>query len=201
MWQTRCMSSPLPEEITGLLHQWKTGERDALARLATLAYDDLRAIAQNFLRREKAANTLQATSLVHELYLRLARQKDFVPQDRSHFFCMAAMMMRMILVDHSRQKRALKRPDSWARVPLHEEMSWVNAAGEDMLSLNQALDELELLHQRKVRVLELIFFLGCTKEEAAGLLDVGKATVERDVQFAKAWLFRRLSDRKDASHE
>jgi RNA polymerase sigma factor (TIGR02999 family) len=102
-------------------------------------------------------------------------------------------MMRMILIDHARQTRAQKRPGSAKRVPLHEEMAWIDAASEEMLALDAALDQLEALDERKVRVLELRFFLGCTNEETAALLDVSRATVDRDLEFAKAWLFRRLS--------
>jgi RNA polymerase sigma factor (sigma-70 family) len=95
--------------------------------------------------------------------------------------------MRMILIDYSRQAKALKCPSSAARVPLHEEMAWIDAASEEMLALSTALDE------RKARVIELRFFLGCTNEETAELLDVSRGTVDRDLEFAKAWLYRRLT--------
>jgi RNA polymerase sigma factor (TIGR02999 family) len=101
--------------------------------------------------------------------------------------------MRMILIDYSRQTKALKRPSSAERVPLHEEMAWIDAASEEIIALNTALDELEKVDERKVRVIELRFFLGCTNAEAAELLEVSRATIDRDLEFAKAWLYRRLT--------
>jgi RNA polymerase sigma factor (TIGR02999 family) len=102
--------------------------------------------------------------------------------------------MRMILIDHARQTRALKRSGSSARVPLHEEIAWIDASSDEMLALDVALDQLEAVEERKVRVIELRFFLGCTNEETAQLLDVSRATIDRDLEFAKTWLFRRLSE-------
>jgi RNA polymerase sigma factor (TIGR02999 family) len=188
--------TPIPSEITALLHRWKRGDREALATLAAEAYGDLRTIAIGYVRRESPGHTLQATGLVNELYLRLARLKAVQLADRGHFFSFAAQLMRMILIDHARQARAQKRPASATRVPLHEEMAWIDASGEDVLAVDAALNELETVDQRKVRVVELRFFLGCTNEEAADLLSVSRATVDRDLEFAKAWLFRRLSPRK-----
>jgi len=185
--------APIPSEITGLLHRWKEGDREALAALATAAYHDLRAIAGSYVRRESPGHTLQATGLVNELYLRLAQLKDVKLSDRRHFYAFAAQLMRMILIDHARQARALKRPGSAARVPLHPEMAWIDASSDDILALDTALDQLEAEDARKVRVLELRFFLGCTNEEAADLLGISRATVDRDLEFARAWLFRRLS--------
>lgn len=162
--------------------------------MVTLAYDDLRAIATGYLHRGSAGNTLQATGLVNELYLKLVQVRGAVLKDRRHFYTFAAQLMRMILIDYSRRAKALKRPSSAARVPLHEEMAWIDAAtSEEMLALNAALDELEAVNERKVRVIELRFFLGCTNDEAADLLGVSRATIERDVEFSTAWLYRRLT--------
>jgi RNA polymerase sigma factor (TIGR02999 family) len=184
----------VPGEITSLLLQWQEGDREALARLAAFAYDTLRAIAAGYLRRESSCLTLQATALVNELYLRLARQRSPQLADREHFFTFAAMMMRRILADYARRSHALKRSGGGSvRVPLHEDLAWIDAAGEDMLALDQALGELEALDRRTVRTVELRFFLGCTVEETANLLRVSHATVERDLEFAKAWLYRRLT--------
>src|SRR5580692_2091135 len=179
------MPSPIPSHITQLLHRWKDGDREAFQQVVTLAYDDLRAIALGYLQKGGCGETLQATGLVNELYLKLAQVRGAALKDRRHFFAFAAQLMRKILIDYSRQARALKRPSSAERVPLHEEMAWIDAAGEEMLALNAALDELETLHQRKVRVIELRFFLGCTNEEAADLLGVSRVTVERDLEFGK----------------
>lgn len=186
----------IPSEITALLHRWKQGDREALATLAQAAYPDLRAIAIGYVHRESPGHTLQATGLVNELYLRLARLKTVQLADRGHFYSFAAQLMRMILIDYARQTRAQKRPGSATRVPLHEEMAWVDVTGDDVLAVDAALNELETVDERKVRVIELRFFLGCTNEEAAELLGVSRATIDRDLEFAKAWLFRRLSPKK-----
>jgi RNA polymerase sigma factor (TIGR02999 family) len=184
---------PITKDITRLLKRWKAGDREALASLASLAYDDLRAIASGYLRRENAGHTLQATGLVNELYLRLGAVKRVELADRRHFYTFAAQLMRMILIDYARQSHALKRPGSNTRVPLHDEMAWIDASSEEILALDIALDELEVIDERKVRVLELRYFLGCTNEEAADLLDISRPTIDRDLEFAKAWLYRRLS--------
>ena len=183
----------IPSEITRLLHRWKAGDREALASLASLAYEDLHAIASGYLRREDPGHTLQATGLVNELYLRLSQIRGVQLTDRRHFYAFAAQLMRMILIDHARQSHARKRPGSNVRVPLHAEMAWIDASSEEMLALDAALDQLEAVDERKVRVLELRFFLGCTNEEAAQVLNVSRATVDRDLEFAKAWLYRRLT--------
>jgi len=183
----------LPGEITALLRQWNEGDRKALSSLASLAYDDLRLIAQRHLRRESRMHTLQATGLVNELFIRLVRQSEINIVDRQHFYAFAAMMMRRILIDYARQALSQKRPTGGAeRVPLHEEIAWIDASGQDMLDLEAALIELEQLDPRKSRVVELRYFLGCTNQETAEVLGVVRATVDRDLQFAKAWLGRRL---------
>jgi RNA polymerase sigma factor (TIGR02999 family) len=184
---------PIPHEITELLQRWKEGDREALHSVVTLAYNDLRAIALGYLRRGGVGGTLQATGLVSELYLKLGQVRGAALKDRRHFYAFAAQLMRMILIDHSRQAKSLKRPSSAVRVPLHEELAWIDAASEEMIALNTALDELEKVDPRKVRVIELRFFLGCSNEETADLLDVSRATVARDREFAKVWLYRRLS--------
>ena len=183
----------LPGEITALLRLWNEGDRKALESLASLAYDDLRNIAQRHLRRESRFHTLQATGLVNEVFIRLLRQSDINLSDRQHFYAFAAMMMRRILTDYARQALSQKRPTGQAvRVPLHDEIAWIDASGKDMLDLDMALMELEALDPRKSRVIELRYFLGCTNQETADVLGVVRATVDRDLQFAKAWLGRRL---------
>ena len=186
--------TPIPGEITRILHRWKTGDQEALSSLASLAYPDLRAIASGYLRQERAGHTLQATGLVNELYLRLAQVKHVHLADRRHFYTFAAQMMRVILIDYARQYRAQKRPNSAMRVPLHEEMAWIDASSEEMLALDAALDQLEAIDERKVRVIELRFFLGCTNDEAAELLNISRATIDRDLEFGKTWLYQRLSE-------
>jgi RNA polymerase sigma factor (TIGR02999 family) len=152
-------------------------------------------IATGFLRREGRDHTLQATALVNELYLRLVRQRGIQIADRTHFYSLSAMMMRRILSDYARQTHALKRPGGQrVRVPLHEDLAWIDASSDEMLELDRAVDELESIDERAVRTLDLRYFLGCTNEEAAQLLSVSRATVDRDLEFAKAWLYRRLTN-------
>ena len=186
--------SPIPSDITQLLRRWEQGDREAFQQVVTIAYPDLRAIALGYLHAGNGrGNTLQATGLVNELYLKLDQVRGAALKDRRHFYTFAAQLMRRILIDYSRQAKALKRPSSAERVPLHEEMAWVDAAGDEIITLNTALDELEAIDERKVRVIELRYFLGCTNEEAAGLLEVSRATIDRDLEFARAWLYRRLT--------
>jgi RNA polymerase sigma factor (TIGR02999 family) len=189
--------TPLPGDITVLLQRWNEGDSAALASVATVAYDDLRTIAQGYLRRESRGHTLQATGLVNELYLRLAQQKGAKITDRRHFFTFSAMMMRRILSDYARRAHAQKRPGAEAvRIPLHPDIAWVDASGSEMVMLDQALAELEALDERKVRAVELRYFLGCTNDETAELLGIARATVDRDLQFSKSWLYRRLHSEK-----
>jgi len=185
-------ANPGPGEITTLLSRWKQGDDSALDSLASVAYDQLHAIAQGYLRRERSSHTLQATGLVNELYLRLSNQRKMQLTDRRHFFTFAALLMRRILVDYARRSQASKRQGATERVPLHPGLAWVDASGEDVLALDQALQELEALDERKVRVVDFRYFLGCSNEETADLLGVTRATVNRDLQFARTWLFRRL---------
>jgi RNA polymerase sigma factor (TIGR02999 family) len=192
----------VPGEITALLQGWNEGDSAALASVASLAYDDLRAIARGYLRREAKGHTLQATGLVNELYLRLSQQRGAKLAGRRHFFIFSAMMMRRILSDYARRGHALKRPGAESvRVPLHPDIAWVDAAGSDMLVLDQALAELEALDERKARGVELRYFLGCTNEETATLLGVTRATVDRDLQFSKTSLYRRLRSQPTAPRD
>lgn len=183
----------LSAELTERLRRWGSGDSAALAEVVALAYDELRAIAAGYLRRENPGHTLQATSLVNELYLRLARVHRACFSDRRHFYAFAAHLMRLVLIDHARRSRAGKRNDRDFRVPMHEELAWVNAASEEIVGLDLALDELEAIDERKVRAVELRYFLGCTNDETAELLGISRPTVERDLEFAKAWLYRRLN--------
>jgi RNA polymerase sigma factor (TIGR02999 family) len=179
-------------EVTLLLRQWQGGDKRALDQLMPLIYPRLRAMAGGLERNERAASTLQATGLVHEAYLRLLQQKSLGWEDREHFFSFAAHVMRLILTDHARSRLAQKRGGAAVRVPLHDSMQWVSIEGEEMVDLNRALEELEKLDARKVRIVELRYILGCTAEETADLLQLSKATVDRDLQVARAWLFRQL---------
>jgi RNA polymerase sigma factor (TIGR02999 family) len=185
--------TPLPGEITSLLQRWSGGDASALDELIESVYKELHAIAIGYLRRANGNVPLQATELINELYVRLARQRASRFADRGHFYRFSAMLMRRILSDQVRRSHAQKRPGSTGpQIPLHPDLAWVDAAGEEMLALDRALAELELLDDRKVRIVELRYFAGCTNEEVADLMGVNRSTVDRDLQFAKAWLYRRL---------
>ncbi|MEZ5356693.1 MAG: sigma-70 family RNA polymerase sigma factor [Bryobacteraceae bacterium] len=186
------LPEPSPGEITQLLNDWKLGHADAFEQLMPVVYSQLRSIAAAHLRRDHGAPTLQATALVHELYLRLLRQRKAEWSDRAHFFTFAAKLMRMILIDHARTRLADKRGGHLGRVPLSDQMAWIDVGGADMLDLDRALAELDEIDPRKVRIVELHYLLGCTIDEAAELVQVSTATVERDLKTVKAWLYRRL---------
>ncbi len=179
-------------EITLLLARWKDGEPSAFDELMPLVYPHLREVAAAYVRRERDPGVLQATVLVHELYLRLLNQKKAGWEDRRHFYTFAAKVMRMILIDHARQTQAQMRGGGQERVPLGEDLVWVTYGSPELLDLNHALGELGELDAYKVQLVELRYFLGCTEEETASLMQVSKSTVKRDLKFTKSWLFRRV---------
>lgn len=190
---------PEPGEITRLLNEWKEGRPEALDHLLPLVYADLRRIAAGFLRRENSGHTLQATGLVHELYLRLWHQREPNWENRAHFYTFTAKVMRMILADHARRNLREKRGGQLERVPLSDQMAWIDVNGSEFLDLEMALDELETIDARKTRVVELVHLLGCSVPEAAEILQVSLATAERDLRFARGWLYHRLH-RQDPHH-
>jgi RNA polymerase sigma factor (TIGR02999 family) len=181
-----------PGEITLLLDRWRRGDQEAFRELTPLVYPQLRQVALAYLRRDPSADTLQPTALVNELYLKLLQQRSAAWNDRAHFYAFAAKLMRRILTDHARTLKADKRGADALHIPLNDEMPWVNVNGDDVIDVNRALDELEAVDPRKVRLVELHYFLGCTVPEAAALLDVSTATVERDLTMVKSWLYAKL---------
>jgi RNA polymerase sigma factor (TIGR02999 family) len=184
------MTTPT-DEVTALLQAWGGGDREAGDRLLPLVYRELRRQAARYLRRERRDHTLPATALVHEAYLRLVGEQ--APwANRSHFFGVAARVMRQVLVDHARRHGAVKRGGGWTRVTL--EGPEAAAAGKekaiDVVLLDQALDELAVLDAGKARVVELRYFGGLSLEETAAALGVSASTVTRDWRMARAWLRR-----------
>jgi RNA polymerase sigma-70 factor (ECF subfamily) len=186
---------PRVHDVTGLLLSWRAGDDAALARLIPLVYDELRRVARGHLRREAPGHSLQATALVHEVYLRLVDVDRVTFTSRTHFFAVAARLMRQILVDHARRKRADKRGGGVTRMSLDDVSPAVQTSGVDVLALDQALDALASLDVRQCRIVELRFFAGLSINEAAEALDLSTATVEREWAMAKAWLYRHLSIR------
>jgi RNA polymerase sigma factor (TIGR02999 family) len=183
---------PEQGEITVLLHRWKEGDRDAFERLMQLVYPRLRELAGAYLRRERWPGVMQPTSLVHEFYLRLVTQKKAEWEDRRHFFAFSAQIMRMILIDNARANQAQRRGGGVEHVPLDEEIPWVGVDSPEIVELGEALDELATVDADKVRLVELRYFLGCTAEETAAVLNVSKSTVDRDLRFARGWLYRHM---------
>ena len=172
--------------------RWKEGEAEAFQELMPLVYAHLRQVAGAYLRRERNPGVMQPTSLVHELYLRLIQQNRTSLTDRTHFFTFAAKVMRLILIDYARENQALRRGRGIQHVPLSPDVPWIEVGSSDILELNIALDEFEKIDPARLKVVELRYFLGCTVEETSDLLDKSNATVHRDLQFARAWLYRRL---------
>lgn len=183
---------PIKGEITLLLAKWRDGEASAFDELMPLVYPHLREVAAAYVRRERNPDILQATALVHELYLRLLNQKKAVGEDRRHFYTFAAKVMRMILIDHARENQAKRRGGDQERVPFSDELAWISIGSAELLDLNWALDELAELDSKKVELVELRYFLGCTTEETAALTQVSRATVDRNLKFVRSWLYRRL---------
>lgn len=183
---------PAAGEITLLLGKWRAGEPSAFEQLMPLVYPHLRQVAAAYIRRERNPDLLQGTALVHELYLRLLNQKKAEWSDRRHFYAFAAKIMRMILIDHARETQAQIRGGDRERVPLSDELAWVDIDSPELLDLNRALDDLAGIDGDKVQLVELRYFLGCTADETASLMGVSKATVDRDLKFIRSWLFRRI---------
>jgi len=180
------------EEVTQLLGEWNRGDRSALERLTPIVYGELRRIAEAYLRRESPGHTLQPTALVHEAYLRLVHQSPAEMRTRTHFFGIAAQLMRQILVDHARHHQAAKRAGG-RRVSLSETVALSDGRAADLLSLHEAMEELEKIDARKTQVVELRFFGGLSIEETAEALDLSVATVHREIKMAETWLYQRLS--------
>jgi RNA polymerase sigma factor (TIGR02999 family) len=179
-------------EITGLLKAWSGGDQAALARLAERVYPELRLMARQYMRNERQAHTLQATGLVHEVYLRLIDMTKVEWRERAQFFAMAAQMMRRILVDTARARGAQKRGGDAVRVNLDETALLSSAPNRSILALDEALTAFSNVAPRQAKVVELRYFGGLTEEEIVAALRISPRTVRRDWDLAKAWLLREL---------
>jgi RNA polymerase sigma-70 factor, ECF subfamily len=181
-------------DITELLIAWSDGRREALDDLMPIVYADLRRLAGGYMRREPAGHALQPTALVHEAYVRLIDQKQVKWRNRAHFFGVAAGMMRRILVDNARKRRAEKRGGRWERVTLAgDEVAAPGQAEIDVLSLHEALERLAAFDPQQERIVEFRYFGGLTIEETAEVVGISPATVVREWTIAKAWLRADLS--------
>jgi RNA polymerase sigma factor (TIGR02999 family) len=181
------------DAVTSLLADWKSGKKEALDQLVPIVYDELRRLAAHYLRGEKQAVTVQATAVVHEAWLRLAGQNLPDWESRSHFFGVAARLMRQILVDRARERRAVKRGSGADKVSLDEALHGSSGNDRDVVALGEALDALAKFDERKCKVVELRFFGGLSMEETAQALGISLATVGREQRLAEAWLHREMS--------
>lgn len=186
------MGRPEPEGVTRMLLNWGQGDQAALERLIPLVYDELRRLAHRYMQRERAGHTLQTTALVNEAYLRLVDQRKANFKNRAHFFAICANIMRRILVDYARSRRYRKREGEARKVPLEEAavLSWERAA--EVLAVDEALGKLASIDPRKSWIIELRFFGGLTIEETAEVIGASHATIEREWNMARAWLYREI---------
>ena len=182
-----------PPTITQLLVQWSNGDQQALDQLTPLVYDQLRQMAHTYLRRERPDHTLQATALVHEAYLRLIDQHSVSWQNRAHFFGIASQMMRRILVNHALAKATAKRGGDAEKLSVEEATGFAGQRDVDLISLDEALKELELLDPKQTRIVELRFFGGLSIKETAEVLKLSPATVKREWSTARLWLRRQMA--------
>lgn len=184
--------NPSPN-LTQLLISYSEGNREALEELLPQVYQELRRLAQSYMRRESSGHTLQATALVHEAFFRLVDQKSMQWQNRAQFFGIAAQLMRRILIDHARNRHAAKRGGSQAKIAFDEAVHWSDGdEGPDLLALDVALEKLAAIDARQAKVVELRYFGGLSIEETAHVLGTSPATVKRDWTLAKVWLYREL---------
>ena len=179
--------------LTAWLRAWSRGDVDARAALWPVVYQELRRRATHYFRDERADHTLQPTALVHEAYVRLLGQQRIAWQNRAHFYGIAAQMMRRILVDHARGRQAAKRPAPALKVAIDDAVVAVQPKECEILLLDQALQELRVDDPRLAEIVELRYFGGLTEREVAEVLKVSRATVTREWQTARAWLFRRMT--------
>lgn len=182
-----------------MLEQWQQGDQDALHRLMPVVYQELRAAAHRCLGAERTDHTLQSTALVHEAYLRLAGQRPMPTQNRAHFVALAARLMRQILVDYARKRRAAKRGPEY-KLELDEGLLHPQKAEIDVIALDHALRRLSRRDAQQERIVEMRFFGGLTVEETAEALNISSATVKRDWTMAKAWLTREVGRLADGTN-
>ncbi len=185
------MTSSPRDDVSQLLLAWKRGDSEAVDRLMPILYEELRRLARHHLRGESTGHTLQTTALVHEAYLRLVGS-DVAWEGRGHFFAVAAQVMRRVLVDHARGRGRAKRGGGIIAVGLQEDLAAAPGRPADLLDLDEALERLSALDQRKAQCIDMLYFGGLNYDEIAAVLEVSPATIHRDLRLARAWLYREL---------
>ncbi|PYX32887.1 MAG: RNA polymerase subunit sigma-70 [Acidobacteria bacterium] len=183
---------PAPTDVTLLLKQLSAGDHDAVDQLVPVLYNELRRLAAYYLRQERSNHTLQATALVHEAYLRLVDQRAVEWKNRSHFFGVAAQVMRRILLDYARSHQAVKRGGPSPKISLDDAMVYGEDQTGQLVALDELLTRLSSMDPQQGRIVELRFFGGMSVEETAELLGISPRTVKRDWAMAKSWLSREL---------
>ncbi len=186
--------SPPQNDVTQLLLAWSDGDQSALRQLAPLVDRELHRLAHHYMRRENAGHTLQTTALVNEAYLKLIDQKHVRWKNRAHFFALSAQLMRRILVDHARSRKYAKRGGEAQRISFAEELIVSKERDKDLVALDEALERLSEIDERKGKVVELRFFGGLSVEEIAEALEISAVTVMREWSMAKAWLYNSLNN-------
>lgn len=184
------------DNLTGLLLDWRQGDKAALETLTPLVYDELRRIAHRYVRREREGHTLQTTALVNEAFVRLAGAEKIAWQNRAHFFAVTAQVMRHILIDYARRRHYTKHGGQARQVSLADAAAMSQQRAAELVSLDEALDQLAKLDPRKSRVVELRYFGGLSLEETAEVLRVSPMTVRRDWRAAKAWLYKAVTSER-----
>jgi RNA polymerase sigma factor (TIGR02999 family) len=181
-------------KITRILGEWRDGNRDALDELIPLVYDELHRQAKRFLRHERGNHTLQTSALINEAYLKLVGQRNVGFESRTHFFAIAARLMRRILVDHARSKHREKRGGDATELPLDEALYVAERQPNvDLVALDEALNRLAEVDPQQARIVELRYFSGLTLEETAAAMKISRTSVAEDWNVAKAWLHRELT--------
>lgn len=186
-----------PSTVTQLLQDWRSGQRDALERLTPLVYDELRRVADAYMKRERPGHTLQATAIVHEAYVRLI-DMDVPWEDRAHFFSVAARLMRRILVEHARQRRTNRRAGEHTVFELQDHDTHSEDIGYDIVEIDNALTQLAAIDPRLVQMAEIHYFAGLSSEETAAAMGVSVAALQRDLRIVKAWLLKAI---RAATHD
>jgi RNA polymerase sigma factor (TIGR02999 family) len=189
---------PDSNKVTQLLLAWSSGDESALNELMPIVYQELHRLAHIHLEKERKGHTLQTTALVNEVYLKLVDQRKVHWQNRSHFFAIAATIMRRILVDYARSRQYAKRHNGVSALPLNEDFIVSPERAKEMIMLDDALTALSKHDERKARIVELRFFAGFSIEETAELLEVSPGTVMKDWTLAKAWLQREIGQEKSS---
>ena len=187
------MSGELQHEVTQILQNWSGGDSEAPARLMPFVYDEMRRLARVFLAKERGNHTLQPTALVHEAYVRLVDQTRVNWQNRAHFYGIAASMMRRVLIDHARAHVTDKRGGATIRLSIDDVQVPVEERAAALLDLDEALERLKEMDERKCKIIEMRFFGGLSDEEIAEALGVSTRTVLRDWKTARLWLYRELT--------